>query len=114
MDNSKIGGRVALLNTSILTCYGTFSYVPASLEEVRGLVGNASEILSAVGHESTAQILTDLLEVEVPVNRIQYRQKGEDVAVVFKLKGRPEEGKILTRAEIEEIGYEFGVLRLLS
>lgn len=33
-----------------------------------------------------------------------------EIAIVFKLKGRPEEGKILTIQEIEEIGYEFGVL----
>ncbi|MCC5946250.1 MAG: DUF1874 domain-containing protein, partial [Bernardetiaceae bacterium] len=43
-----------------------------------------------------------------------YSQQPDDVALVFKLKGRPQEGQILTRAEIEEMGYEFGeLLRIL-
>ena len=31
-------------------------------------------------------------------------------ALVFKLLGRPEEGKLLTLSEIEEIGYKFQML----
>ncbi len=73
--------RVVLLNTSILTCHGSFTYQP-------------------------------LLGVPVPVNRIQYEQTTGDLAVVFKLRGRPPEGKILTAEEIEAIGYDFGLLTL--
>lgn len=100
---------VTLLNTSILTQYGTYSYEPATLDEVRTRIAT-SEWQSAIGHESTAQILTDLLGVDVPVNRMQYSQQPGEIAVVFKLKARAPEGVILTRAEIEEIGYEFGFL----
>ncbi|MCL2869812.1 YddF family protein, partial [Candidatus Saccharibacteria bacterium] len=62
---------------------------------------------SAVGHESTAQVLTTLLGITVPMNRIQFRQAAGQVALVFKLNGRPEEGKVLTAEEIETIGYSF-------
>jgi len=41
------------------------------------------------------------------VNIIQYEQKTGDTAIVFKLRSKTLEGKILTREEIEEIGYEF-------
>ena len=68
-------------------------------------------LLSAIGHETTAQILTELLGFEIPVNRIEYRQEPGDIALVFKLRGRPSEGKILTRDEIEAMGYDFGILR---
>ena len=108
--------KLVFLNTSILTEYGNFSYTKTSLENVKGWIAAAKdrgiEILSAIGHESTAKILTDLTGHEVPMNRIQYKQKFHDVALVFKLKGRPEEGKILTIEEIEKIGYEFGILAL--
>jgi hypothetical protein len=72
------------------------------------------ETLSAIGHESTAQILSDLLGIDVPVNRIQFAQQEEQTALVFKLQGRPPEGKILTREEIETIGYKFQILRRIK
>ena len=109
---------LAILNTSIITAYGEFKYSPISLEDAKLLVFNAMEptigpdegILSAVGHQSTSEILTELLEVEIPVNRIQFAQEVHQSAIVFKLKGRAPEGVILSRDEIEKIGYEFGLL----
>lgn len=103
--------KITILNTSILTCYGRFDYVPTDLEKARTLVQtNAGEVQSAVGHKSTADILTTLLGIDVPVNRVQYEQQVGEVALVFKLRGRPEEGKILTAEEIEAIGYDFGLI----
>ena len=103
---------VTILNTSILTNYGSFNYEPLTLEESKALIQEGFE--SAVGHQSTCDILSKLLEKEVKLNRVQYSQKIGDVALVFKLKGRPEEGKILTVADIETIGYEFGRLTRIS
>lgn len=115
--------RVVLLNTSILTSFGTFRYRPIPLsyaQEIVQLAHHTTEnnpnpmgpLLSAIGHESTAQILSELLEVPVPVNRIQYTQERHDFAVVFKLRGRPAEGKILTGGEIHSIGFDFGLLTM--
>ncbi len=53
--------------------------------------------------------MTTLLGVPVPVNRQAYSSQVGDTALVFKLKGRPPEGKILTLEEMSEIGYEFFV-----
>lgn len=103
---------VTILNTSILTNYGTYSYEPLSLYEAQQLIENNS-FQSAIGHQATADILTSLLGVTVPMNRIQYSQQTGDTALVFKLKGRAEEGKILTIAEIEAMGYEFALLKRL-
>jgi hypothetical protein len=101
--------QIAILNTSILTAYGMYCYRPLSLSDVRALVAH-HDILSAVGHASTAQILTELLGVDVPMNRIQFVQEVGQQAIVFKLKGRMPEGQILTREAIDAIGYEFGLL----
>jgi hypothetical protein len=105
--------KITLLNTSILTTYGTFEYSAISLPEAQKLVQN-NEILSAIGHQSTAEILSGLLEIEVKPNRIEYLQNVDEIALIFKLKLRPPEGKILTNKEIEEMGYEFGVLRRIK
>jgi hypothetical protein len=106
--------RLVLLNTSILTVFGSFTYEPVSLAEARKLVREFQEegklIQSAIGHEATADVIARDLQCEVPVNREQFKQSTEDVALIFKLKKRPPEGKILTRQEIEAIGYEFGLL----
>lgn len=104
---------ITILNTSILTAYGSYNYEPISIQQAQQIVRtNSSQ--SAVGHQATADILTSLLGVAVPMNRIQYSQGIGDVALVFKLKGRAPEGKILTVEEIEELGYEFGTLTRIS
>ena len=104
---------VGVLNTSILTADGEFRLESITLEEAKSLVRGEQGILSAVGHESTAQILTQLLGIEVPVNRINFEQQANQVAVVFKLNGRPPEGVILTSEQITEIGYSFKKLTRL-
>lgn len=104
---------ITILNTAILTSFGAYDYQQIDLEEAREIVKN-NAIQSAVGHQATADILSSLLERPIPVNRIEYTQKVEEEALVFKLNGRPAEGKILTVEEIEEIGYTFGLLTKLE
>ena len=101
--------QLAILNTSILTTVGTYELQNITLQEAQALVQH-NDILSAVGHQSTADILTTLLEIKVPMNRIMFEQQEGQKALVFKLNGRPEEGKILTQQEIEQIGYKFQLL----
>ena len=48
------------------------------------------------------------------MKRIMYTQEVGDIALCFKLKGRPEEGKILTAEEIETIGYEFKTMERIN
>lgn len=105
--------KLALLNTTIATVDGVFEVKTITLDEAIKMAQNNSEnIVSAIGHESTAQIMTELLGVNVPVNRIQFSQEVGQVALVFKLKGRAPEGVILNREEIEKIGFEFKTMIL--
>lgn len=105
--------RIVILNTSILTTHGRFAYERVDTFEAIRLVQSAPVLLSAVGHQSTADIVSRILGVLVPMNRIEYRQTAGDVALVFKLRGRPPEGVILTTAEIEAIGFDFGTIQML-
>lgn len=101
---------IAILNGAIITAEGEYSCRTISLEEAKQLVQSAPNIISAVGHQATAEILTDLLETEVALNRIDFKQQTGQQALVFKLNSRPPEGVILTRKEIEELGYQFQLL----
>ena len=101
---------IAILNGAIITAEGEYSCRTISLEEAKQLFRSASNIISAVGHQATAEILTDLLETEVALNRIDFQQQTGQQALVFKLNSRPPEGVILTRKEIEELGYQFQLL----
>lgn len=100
---------VTILNTSILTNFGSYNYEPINLDEAKILISDGFE--SAVGHQSTCDVLSALLNTDVRMNRIQYSQKIGDTALIFKLKGRAEEGKILSVEEINSMGYEFGLLK---
>lgn len=100
---------IFLLNTSILTDFGIFSYAEVSLDIAKQYVEREG-FHSAIGHQSTTDVISELLEINCPVNRVNFKQGFGDKALVFKLKGRPEEGKVLTRDEIEAIGYSWGLL----
>ena len=102
---------IALLNCAILTADGKYILTPITLVNVRTMIMvNGNNVNSYIGHESTAQILTELLEQDVEVNRTEFKHETGQIAIVFKLKKRGSEGKIYTKKEIEDIGYEFKML----
>lgn len=100
---------LGILNTSILTSAGKYKLDDISLEKAKELVSD-NYLDSAVGHASTAEVMTTLLGVEIPVNRQQFTQQVKQQALVFKLNGRLEEGKILSKEDIEKIGFKFQLL----
>jgi hypothetical protein len=102
--------NLTILNASILTEYGEYEFRPVTLAEARQIIREADNLTSAIGHESTAMLLTELLGRPVAANRIEYRQQPGDAALVFKLKSRPPEGAVLDRDQLEKIGYEFGLI----
>jgi hypothetical protein len=70
-------------------------------------------LTSAVGHQATASVLSKLLGVEIPFNRIQVKLEKKDVALVFQLLTRLEEGRVLTEEEIRSLGYRFYIVEVL-
>ena len=69
--------------------------------------------ISAVGHASTAEILQELLFLEVPVNRVAIQLQPGDKVVVFQLKTRLPEGKVLSKEEISSLDWDFFLVELL-
>ncbi len=78
---------------------------PISLEEVKSLLQGGNYV-SAVGHPATAEVLTALLGVEVPPNRVQIKLGVGDTLVVFQLLTRLPEGAVLTKDEVDSLVQE--------
>lgn len=104
---------VYIFNTTILTTPGlTYTSEVISVDiarrYLRPIIGR--QIVSAIGHDSTAAIASSLFERKIEVNRIPASMKAGDVAICLKLKGRAPEGVILSMEEIEKIGYDIVLL----
>ncbi len=86
--------RLVLLNAlvpayGILMCGGTVT--PDIAKRVAQYFRNNNKpILSYIGHPATAQLLSRLLGVNVPVNRTMYTPWEGDVAIVARLNKRLE------------------------
>lgn len=101
--------KIAILNTSIVTADGNYTVKTITPDAAIALVRDA-DIDSAVGHDSTAAILSTILGVTVPVSRQLFVQQVGQQAIVFKLNGRPEPGRELSRSELEQIGFTFKLI----
>jgi len=98
-----------ILNTATLPLKEGEEYLitarQISIEESKEML-EKEQFVSAVGHEATAKLLTNVLGVEVPYNRIQITLQPGDKVIAFLLKKRLEEGKVIkTVEELEQIGY---------
>ena len=77
----------------------------ASLEEARALLRGG--FISAVGHEGTAQVLSELLGIPVDYRRDRpsiFMRSG-DKGLHFFMKKRLPEGVVLTSEELRKLDY---------
>jgi len=77
MNHTATNLPVSILNTSIATVDGTYVLQTITRERAMELVRQPQGILSAVGHAPTAQMLSTLLGIEIPVNRILFEQQPD-------------------------------------
>ncbi len=70
---------------------------------VKRCIKRGIEILSIVGHESTAKVLSEILGVEIKANRIVYKMKEGDVILATVISFRPEEGKIYDENSLKDL-----------
>jgi hypothetical protein len=110
--------KVFLANAFSLSMLGaippaglTLRVRPLTLEEARNLLQEGFE--SAVGHPSTAEVLSTLLGVEVPPNRVAVTLSPKDRVIVFQLRVRLEEGRILTMEEVKAL-YDQGLASFME
>ena len=76
------------------------------VDQAKQLV-NQNQFISAIGHESTAKLLSMLLHIDIPINRIQIQMNSGDIGLHFTLKKRLDEGQVIKNVqELEEIGFD--------
>ena len=102
-----------LFSALIVTGPGLWRISELTLEEAKKLVSDGA-FISAVGHPATAELLSQLLGVQVIPNRIEANMNKGDIAVVFKLVGRLPEGKILSLEELKQLQYKFYLIERLE
>lgn len=96
-----------VMNSSVVPNFGVYIYTPLTKEEAVKLLQEEG-FVSAVGHEATAQFLSQLFNVDIPVNRVSVKMVGGDRAIVCRLRKRLEEGQVLH--QIDEDMVELGLL----
>jgi len=104
---------VVLFNGPVCTTAGLYRVTDIDVAEARQLI-QIHGYMSAVGHHASAEVLSSILQVDVPMNRIEYRQKIGQKAIALKLNVRPPEGRILTAAEMFQIGFGLQLLERLD
>jgi Domain of unknown function (DUF1874) len=94
--------------------YRTIEYKKIEKKEAINLLKNNTAFVSTIGYEATALVLSQLLETPIAHNRIEAKMKPNDQALVFKPANRLEEGKVLTKKELEDLDCELGLLTCLG
>jgi hypothetical protein len=107
------GFMVYVLNSPILTGFGLYRYKEITTIQAKEILKNGT-FVSAIGHEATANLLSNLLEAEIKYNRISIVMQAGDIAVVFRLMTRLNEGQVLSNDEIKKISYSLALLERLE
>jgi hypothetical protein len=99
-----------LLSTTVVPngANGIWEIQPSTASAVK--VNLVQPWVSAVGHESTARLMSEVLDIGIPVNREAINPMPGDKLFCFKLKGRAPEGVVLDREQVETMGYEWLVM----
>jgi len=102
--------KVYLLNTLVIPVnFDTYDEAYIKMEKIS--VDEAKQILinnpfiSAIGHEGTAKLLSQLLGIAIQINRISVFFEPGDIGIHFFLKQRLPEGKVLTEEELKELDF---------
>jgi hypothetical protein len=104
---------VYLLNTPVITAFGLWRFEgPITLCDVQDSLKKG--FVSGVGHQATADYLSELLSIYCPFNRQRITMQAGDFAIVLRLLCRLPEGKLLEQHEISQLPYQFGLLRRLE
>lgn len=107
--------KLYIFNTTIIVNDGTYKMSTVSLDEAKEILASNPNFISAIGHDSTAQIISSVLGTEVPMNRVNasFEEVG-DKALCFKLNSRPKEGSILSLQDLQEIGFSWKLLERIE
>lgn len=105
-----------ILSALVMPCTDDYFVIECqkiTLDEAIAWV-HKGEFISAVGHESTAQMLSKLLKADIKPNRIFVNMQKGDEALAIQFLERIQEGKVLDLVELLKL-YKQGkiVFRLI-
>jgi len=80
----------------------TVVFYRATWDDVSDAVARGA--ISAIGHDSTAKIISTVIGQDVPVNRVNVSLDKGDTGFIITLPFRPVEGKVYTADEIRAAG----------
>jgi hypothetical protein len=109
----SIYNHTYILNSPVIEGNGDYKYQIINESQAKAFIKDKS-FKSAIGYETTAEILSDIFEMEIPFNRIQIKLKKGDQCLVFRIKDRVDKDKKYTKEEIKCMEKEFGILTKLS
>lgn len=105
-----------LMSTTVIPsgCDGTWEFRSIPNEEAKSFFFSAEEVISAIGHASTAEAMSSALGAEVKMNRITVQPQPGDYFLCFRLNSRPPEGAILDLETLNQIGFGWAIMHYKS
>jgi hypothetical protein len=82
--NKKGRAMRFLLNSAVITDFGTYQYTQLTAEQARSWY-KAGPVTSTIGYQETADALAELLGEPVAVNRLTVKMQPGDEALVFRI-----------------------------
>lgn len=102
-----------LLNSPVLTDYGVWRFTgPVSPEKARQWISRG--YVSAVGHASSARLLSRIFSTEVSVARVRVSLQVGDQALVLRLGERLPEGAVLDSETLDSLPWELSLLERIE
>ncbi|ANE56543.1 STIV orfB116 family protein [Methylomonas sp. DH-1] len=102
-----------VINAPVLTEYGLWEFTgPLTVSDVKEILGRG--FVSAIGHDASAKVLSQILNILIPVNRVSIRMQAGDEAIILRLLQRLPEGKVLDETELNSLEFELGFLKRLK
>lgn len=74
-------------------------------------IANTSQVISALGHQGSVDAFRALGIQQASLNRISVSFNVDDMAIALVLRQRLPEGAVLTRNEMERIGYDLYLIK---
>jgi Domain of unknown function (DUF1874). len=114
-DNYLVNSNlpIAIYNGTVVTSDGLYRITNLSIESAKALA-TQSQLISAIGHQAAAELLSEILQTTIPPNRIQFIQQVGQLAIALKLNQRPPEGTILSKEQMLEVGFTLKLIERIE
>ena len=99
---------IYVLNAPVITNYGEYRFTKIKPDTARQILSEG--FVSAIGHKSTANVMSDIIGVEILFNRITIRMEKGDKAVALWLLDRPGEAQVYSSEDLAAVPCELGLL----